>query len=105
MSAPRARRHPAASWARHWVFLAFAVVGLIAVLVVDADGDPTTTNVPSVVLSVEAPAPVDDDAHHTGTDPKSKVVATSSLLCRRVGEWSTRAQQRWHRRVRPIRGP
>lgn len=104
MTAPRAR-HPAASWARHWVFLVFAVVGLIAVLVVDADGDPATTNVPAVVLAVEAPARADDDARHTGTDPKSKIVAPSSLWCRRVGEWATRAQQRWHRRVRPIRGP
>jgi hypothetical protein len=82
------------------------VVGLIAVLVVDADGDPATTNVPSVVLAVEASVTADDDARFTGTDSTSRVVGiTSTLLCRRVGEWATRAQQRWHLRIRPIRGP
>jgi len=86
--------------------LVFLTIGLTAVSAVDADNDPTTTNVPSVVLAVEVYVPAEDDARHAVSE--AGVLAGSrklALFTRRLGEWLGVTQHRWDLRVRPIRGP
>jgi len=99
------RRLPGALVLR-WLFLVCLAAGLTAVSVIDADGDPTTTDVPSVVLAAQAHIPAKDEASHSGSQPnvpdgRKKL----TVLCRRVGEWLGVGQHRWNLRVRPIRGP
>lgn len=86
--------------------LVFLTIGLTAVSAVDADNDPTTTNVPSVVLAVEVRVPADDDARHLESEPGVLAGRRKfATLARRLGERLGVAQDRWRRRVRPIRGP
>jgi hypothetical protein len=88
------------------VGLVFVVTGLIAVSVVDVDGDPTTTNVATVVLSGEAPVVAEDDARRSPPAPDGPMRAgTSTRFARAVGRWFGEGRHRWMARVRPIRGP
>ena len=93
-------------WIGRVVGLVFVVAGLLAVSVVDVDGDPTTTNVATVVLVGEVGV-ADEDANR-GTPPNSAAPVRANLLMRlrrAVGRWLGEGRYRWIARVRPIRGP
>lgn len=86
--------------------LVFLTIGLTAVSAVDADNDPTTTNVPSVVLAVEVRVPAEDDARHA--ESEFGVLAGRrkfAPFARRLGKWLGVTQHCWDPRIRPIRGP
>jgi hypothetical protein len=92
------------TWRCLW--LIFAVTGLLWASVMDADGDPTTTNLPSVVLIAKAADRAQDDASMAAPGPLAGVRPTSfALLCRRIGRSLGVVGYRSHSRVRPIRGP
>ncbi len=87
------------------VGLLVLVLGLLVVLVVDVDGDPSTTNVTSAVLGDETAVAAHTDACHDATEPTEAVGRRKlCVLRRKVGEWLGN-QHRWHPRVGPIRGP
>ena len=88
----------------HSILVLFLAMGLMAALVVDADGDPTTVNVPSVVLSVETSESAEDAPNlaESGSDDSSACSWSRSLIY-----WLSELLQPRHnaRRVLPIRGP
>ena len=67
-----------AGWIMRVFGLVFVVAGLMAVSVVDVDGDPTTTNVATVVLSGEAPVAAEDDARPSPPAPDGAMRAGRS---------------------------
>lgn len=85
-----------------WLFIA---LGLLVVTVVDVDGDPTTSNVTSIVLT--GATDTDTDGHVVGShsrksgpvhrwrDHRPRFV---ELIVHWVGTW-------WRPRGHPIRGP
>jgi hypothetical protein len=82
------------------------VSGLIATLVIDVDGDPSTTNVASVVLSVETSIVTNGDVNYEPTEPGvTRSPKLRTRFSRKVGRWIGVGQHRWHPHVRPIRGP
>jgi hypothetical protein len=91
------------------LWLVFLVFGLTAVSAVDVDGDPATTNVPSVVLSVETRLAATDETRRARSeagvraDPR-RWVSRRRRIHRCLGVGAVHPH-RWHRRVRPIRGP
>jgi hypothetical protein len=89
------------------VWLVFLVFGLMSVSVVDADGDPSTTNLPSVVLAVETRRPARDDTRRDLSDVDvDRERTTWPWLARRARRLGVGAGQHGgHPRVRPIRGP
>ena|ERR1700733_12746781 len=88
------------------ILLGLLIGGVVAVSVVDADGDPMTTNVPSVVLTAEADVATEDDGSHAESEPAILAVYSSLARLRRtVGVWLGVGRSRWRPRVNPIRGP
>ena len=93
-------------WIVHVFGLVLVVVGLVTVSIVDVDGDPTTTNVATAVLSGEAPVAAEDDARLTPQAPHgSRRAGAVPRFARAVGRWTGEGRHRWMVRVRPIRGP
>jgi len=86
--------------------LVFLVVALGVFASVDADGDPTTPNIPLVSLVADAHIEVNDEAIHPASTPdlisRDKKV---NLVLRRFAEWLGASAHRWQSRVLPIRGP
>ena len=86
--------------------LMLLVSGLIATLVIDVDGDPTTTNIASVVLSVETSTVSNGDASHETAEPDiTRSRKRRTWFSRTIGTWLGVGQHRWHPHIRPIRGP
>jgi hypothetical protein len=93
-------------WLLRLAGLMLLVSGLIATLVIDVDGDPSTTNVASVVVSVETSIVTNGDASQETTEPGvTRSRKTRTRFSRKVGAWLGVGQHRWHPHVRPIRGP
>jgi hypothetical protein len=82
----------------------FVVLALLAVSVIDADGDPTTTNLPSIVLADRVTTEHDAILGRSNRRARAgrKVIAP---LCRRLGALLIVPAERCHARVQPIRGP
>jgi hypothetical protein len=91
------------------LWLVFLVSGLTAVSVVGVDRDPGTTNVPSVVLSVETRVAATEETRRADSDAGVRSDPRRWPSLRRRPPRCLGAggghQHRWHRRVRPIRGP
>ena len=87
--------------------LMLLVSGLIATLVIDVDGDPSTTNVASVVFSVETSIVSNGEASHESAEPDiTRSRKKRTWFSRTIGAWlGVGHQHRWHPHVRPIRGP
>jgi hypothetical protein len=95
--------HGRASVATRSLWLLALVLSLAAVAAVDVDGDPTTSNVTSVV--VMADGAVEDVAV---ADASSPVVASVRLrrgYPRAIAVYLLRVRSLWAPRTRSIRGP
>jgi hypothetical protein len=93
-------------WIGRVVGLVLVVAGLLAVSVVDVDGDPTTTNVATVVLVGEVAVADEDAIRRTPSDSAAPVGAKLLMRLRRaVNRWLGEGRYRWIARVQPIRGP
>ncbi len=93
-------------WIGRVVGLVLVVAGLLAVSVVDVDGDPTTTNVATVVLVGELAVADEDTIRRTPPNSAAPVRANLVMRLRRaVGRWLGEGHHRWIARVQPIRGP
>jgi hypothetical protein len=88
------------------ILLGLLIGGVVAVSLVDADGDPMTTNVPSVVLAAEADIPTEGEVSHVASEPTASAFYSRLVRSRRtVDLWLGMGQSRWLPRVHPIRGP
>ena len=88
--------------------LPLLVLGLMAATVIDADGDVTTTNLPSIVLVSSRDLHAVDDAEIDTLDPDAPTYEEkSAVLVRRLRRLSASLgiTGRLHHAVRSIRGP
>ena len=94
-------------WGLRSLCLVLLGLALVALSAVDVDGDPTTTNLPPVVLASDVGVRAKDDASDTAAELDSPASQDRlALFRRRLVEWVGKASEHsWHTRVRPIRGP
>jgi hypothetical protein len=100
-------RQLAAGRILRFILLVFLAAGLMAVSVIDADGDPATTNLPPVTLVREkADDPEQIDASSDALDSDDDSGAKSfSLLHARLSRILSRPKLNRRTRARPLRGP
>ena len=89
----------------HLFLLLLLSFGCLLASVVDADNDPTTTNLPSAVIVTECRSIRNGSRtaeHETcGPDGRDKL----EQVCHRLNQWLGFGQHGWRLRTRPIRGP
>ena len=90
------------------VLLSLLVVGLTAVTVIDADGDPATGNLPLITLGSESAVPSEAAVHLNGMDPgdsSGTAPPGPSATHHRLVAALAQRLRRLHFRRAPIRGP
>jgi len=96
----------AVAWLLQSLCLIVLSVALVTVSFVDADGDPTTTNLPSIVLVTKLDISAKDDAGRVSSEPDLPARQRSlASFWRRLVLWSRASEHSWYQRVLPIRGP
>ena len=88
------------------LFVALTAV-LVVFSVIDIDGDPITTNLPSIVLNCSAD--IDDERRPAGRSASPAEDAAPAVLRarfrRRLRRWVNQQRQELHLRALFIRGP
>jgi hypothetical protein len=104
----RANRSQGQKWlALYPLWLLILVTGLVTSAVIDADGDPTTVNSPSVVLTAKE-ATVSEKVAAESTVTEADVLDTGERTMGPLRQFAARlgrTRQLWHLRVAPARGP
>jgi hypothetical protein len=88
------------------VFLVALSFVLVTFSAIDIDGDPTTTNLPSVALNCSADLDAERPEGRSDVPPEDSPPAVlRARLSRRLQQWMSQRGQELHLRALSIRGP